>query len=114
MSLLDADSINPIKDRVLVVDLEFGERKTQAGIILTDDDGKSAGIKARWARIFKVGPKQKELQPGDYILLDHGRWTRGIEVLMNGEKKKLFMIDYPSGLLAISKTKPKELDMVGL
>lgn len=114
MTLLDANSINPIGDRVLVVDLEFGERKTKSGLILTDDDAKTAGIRSRWAKVFKIGPKQKELQVGDYILLDHGRWTRGVEVEINGERKKLFMIDYPTGLLAISKSKPAELDQVGM
>lgn len=114
MTLLDANAITPIGDRVLVVDMEFGEKKTKSGIIFTDDDAKSAGIRPRWAKVFKVGPKQKELQVGDFVLMDHGRWTRGVEVELNGEKSKLFMIDYPGGLLAISKSKPKELEQVGL
>ena len=114
MAILDANTITPINDRVLVLDLEFGERKSKAGIIITDDDGKTAGIRSRWARVFKVGPKQSELQIGDYVLLDHGRWSRGFEVELDGQKKKLFMIDYPNGLLAISKSKPAELEQVGL
>ena len=114
MTLLSGDTINPIGDRVLVVDLEFGEKKTKSGIIISDDDGKSAGIHPRWAKVFKIGPKQTELKVGDYILLEHGRWTRGVSVQIDGQEKKVFMIDYPTGLLAISKTKPTELEQVGL
>lgn len=114
MTLLNADNINPVGDRVIVVDLEFGEKKTKSGIIISDDDGKSVGIHPRWAKVFKVGPKQSELKAGDYILLEHGRWTRGISVQIEGQEKKIFMVDYPTGLLAISKTKPAELDIVGL
>jgi co-chaperonin GroES (HSP10) len=114
MTLLNAEYINPIKDRVLVVDMEFGEQTTKGGIIIADDDGKSTGIHARWARVFKVGPEQKELKPGQYVLIDHGRWTRAVEVLVDDKKNKLFMIDYPKGVLIISETKPKQLEMVGL
>ena len=111
--MINAENIKPIQDKVLVIDLEFGEQKTAKGIILSDDDGKSHGIKARWAKVFKVGPKQTELKPDDYVLLQHGRWSRGIEVLVDGEKKKLFLIDYPKGLMLISKSKPIELTKVG-
>lgn len=114
MTLINADDIRPIKDRVLVVDMEFGEAKTKSGIILGDDDGKSEGVHARWAKVFKVGPEHTHLKPGQYVLLDHGRWTRAIEVLVDTKKNKLFMIDYPTGVLLVSDKKPKQLEMVGL
>lgn len=112
MTLIAANDINPINDRVLVTDMEFGQKKTKGGLYLGNDDGKIQGIRARWAKVFKVGPDQKELEEGDYVLLDHGRWSRAFEIELDGQKKKLFMIDYPRGLLAISKSRPKELDLV--
>lgn len=114
MTLLNAEDITPIKDRVLVIDMEFGEQRTQAGLIITDDDGKSHGIHPRWAKVFKVGPLQTQVMPGQYVLIDHGRWTRAIDVLVNGKKNKLFMIDFEKGVMLISNTKPKQLEMVGL
>ena len=92
---MDANSLVPIKDRILVIDLQFGEIKSKSGIILMDDNGTSAGIKPRWGKVFKVGPLQKEVIPGDYILLDHGRWTRAFDVTINDQKHKMVMADYP-------------------
>ena len=104
------DDLNPINDRVLVTNLEFGMKKTVGGIILLDDDGKEEGIRPRWAKVWKVGPKQKELIPGDYILIEHGRWTRKFEVNVADEDLKIFMIDYPTGVILISKSKPDEIE----
>jgi co-chaperonin GroES (HSP10) len=94
--------------------MEFGEQKTKSGIIIKDDDGTSRGVRARWAKVLKVGPEQTELKAGDYILIEHGRWTRATKILVDGQEKKMQMIDYPRGLLVISKVKPKELELVGL
>ena len=55
---------------------------SKGGIVLLDDDKKSAGIRPRWAKIYGLGPdvKDPDLQIGKYILISHGRWTRGITV----------------------------------
>jgi hypothetical protein len=42
---------------------------------------RSHGIKPRWARVYSIGPDQKDIKVGQYILIEHGRWTRGIEVV---------------------------------
>ena len=70
-------TIRPILDHVIVEDMEFGEQRTQGGIIIVDDDGKQHGIKPRWAKVYAVGPKQEDVNVGDWILIEHGRWTRG-------------------------------------
>ena len=69
--------VRPILDHVIVQDMEFGEQKTKGGIIIVDDDGKQHGIKPRWAKVYAVGPKQNDVKPDDWILIEHGRWTRG-------------------------------------
>jgi co-chaperonin GroES (HSP10) len=69
-----------IRDHIIVEDMEFGEQKTSAGIIIINDDGKSHGIKPRWALVHAVGPKQKDVKVGEYVLVEHGRWTRGFEM----------------------------------
>jgi co-chaperonin GroES (HSP10) len=73
--------IIPLHDKVLVSDMEFGMEKTTSGILLHSDDGKSAGIHPRWARVFAVGPEQEDVKVGEWVLLEHGRWTRGIRHL---------------------------------
>ena len=96
------NTVIPLKDNVLVTDMSFEYRVTAAGIILPPDDGKDSGIRPRWAKIYAVGPDQKdpELVPGKYILISHGRWTRGIDLeLENGEKMTIRKVDLNEILL---------------
>lgn len=108
---VELDSLKILNDKVLVTELDFGEKKLASGLILSDDDGQFWGIRPRWARVCKVGPDQTELKPGDYILLRHGRWTRAINVISNGQKEKVFMIDFPEGIILCSSERPTELDI---
>lgn len=76
-------SVRPIRNRVIVRDMEFGEQTTAGGIIITSDDGKDRGIKPRWGRVAAKGNENKDpFDVGDWILVEHGRWTRGFEVEM--------------------------------
>ena len=72
-------TLRPIKDRVLAYDMNFGERTTNGGIIITSDDGQERGIRSRWCRVYAKGPDNKdEYEVGDWIYVDHGRWSRGV------------------------------------
>lgn len=72
--------IIPIRDNILVTDMNFDTRISAGGIVLPSDDGKSEGIRHRWGRVWAIGPEQKDVQVGEWILLEHGRWTRGVTV----------------------------------
>ena len=106
--LIKSDDLRPINDRILVTNMEFGEKKTKFGIIISSDDGKDHGIRPRWCKVLKIGKKQKEIKVGDYLLVAHGRWSRAFIL----KDKKIFMLDYPKGILLISKTRPVELDLI--
>lgn len=71
--------LRAIKDHVLVTDMNFNERLTNGGIVLLGDDKTSAGIRPRWAKVIAIGNEQKDIKVGQYIMIKHGRWTRGIE-----------------------------------
>lgn len=73
--------IIPIRDNILVTDMNFDVRVSAGGIVLPSDDGKSEGVRHRWGRVWAVGPQQKDVKVGEWILLEHGRWTRGITVV---------------------------------
>ena len=94
-----ADGINAVKDHVLVKGMEIGESITQGGIIMPSDDGKSQGIKPRWAEVVAVGPKQTEIKVGEWVLVDHGRWTRKMMVEVDGEEIDLRRVDVNDILL---------------
>jgi co-chaperonin GroES (HSP10) len=104
----DYRNIQPTKNNVLVKDMEFGERMTVGGIIIIDDDKKGQGIRPRWAQVVAVGPKQEDVVPGEYILVAHGRWSRGIDMTdENGETTTVRLID-PKDMLMSSDEPPKE------
>ena len=104
----DYRKITPTKNNVLVKDMEFGERQTLGGIIIIDDDKKGQGIRPRWAEVVAVGPKQEDVKPGEYILVAHGRWTRGLDMTdEDGNTTTVRLVD-PKDILMSSDEPPKE------
>jgi co-chaperonin GroES (HSP10) len=80
-------NIKPLNDSIIVSDMQFDERISNGGILLLNDDMKNSGIRPRWGKVYAIGPEQKDVQVGQYILISHGRWTRGIKIDDgNGEK----------------------------
>ncbi len=86
-------AIYPLNDNIIVSDMKFDERITNGGIVLLNDDMKSAGIRPRWARVYAVGPKQTDVKVGQYILISHGRWTRGIKIEDDEGEKVIRKVD---------------------
>jgi len=74
------NDIIPLKKRVLVSDMHFGETKSKGGIILVDDDGTAEGIHPRWGKVYAVGRLQDDVKVGQWILVAHGRWSRAFKV----------------------------------
>jgi co-chaperonin GroES (HSP10) len=99
-------SIRPIRDKVLVVNIESGGKVTSGGIIIPDDDGKERGIRPRWAEVYAVGSDISDIKPGQWILISHGRWSRGVNVDTPDGKIVLRQIDYPDAVLLVSDKKP--------
>ena len=107
------DKFRAIHDRIVVKDLAVGDQVTKGGIIIPTDDAKERGIRARWAQVYSVGPEQKMLSAediGKWVLIDHGRWTRGISGTVDNEDIVIRMVD-PKDVLAISDTKPQQYDL---
>jgi len=92
-------SLRPLADAVIVADMVFDERITNGGIVLLNDNGKGTGIRPRWAQVYAVGPEQHDIQVGDWILVSHGRWTRGIDVEDETGKHTLRRVDPKDVLL---------------
>lgn len=93
--------LKPLNDTILVSEMYFGERLSQGGIILRNDDTKSVGIRPRWAKVYAVGPKQKDVSAGQYIMVAHGRWTRGIKIEDENGEQIIRKVD-PNDILLIS------------
>ena len=95
----------PIKNNVIVRDMDFSGRKLASGIVLLSDDGKSEGIRPRWARVYAVGPDQQDVEPGQWILVEHGRWSRGLEVDVGEETFTIRRVD-PACIMFVSDEEP--------
>ncbi len=91
----------PLRDGILVRNMEFGEQKTASGLIIASDDGKVGGIHPRWGEVIAVGNEQHDVQVGQYVLVSHGRWSRGFE--LNGETVRT--VD-PNDVLGIQDEEP--------
>ena len=94
--------INPLPDDIIVVNMEKGDRVRKSGFIIKDDNGKLWGTRPRWAQVYKTGSKIDYVQPGDWVLIEHGRWTYGIEmVIPEGNPDEIFYVQKidPTGLL---------------
>ena len=92
--------VQPLKDGVLVTDMEYGEQKTGRGIIILHDDGKDAGIRPRWCTVYSVGSEVDYVKKGERILVAHARWTRGVKIKAGTpEEKVIRMVDTDEILL---------------
>ena len=96
--------IRPLHNKILLTNLERGERTTKGGIIIADDSKITAGergIRARWAEVYAVGPDQDDVKVGDWVLMDLGRWTEEYKLEDDGSTVSIWMGD-PDGVLGIS------------
>jgi co-chaperonin GroES (HSP10) len=100
--------LRPLRNTVLVSDMSFEEQTTTSGIVIQSDDGKSHGVKPRWARVWSIGPEQNEVKLGEWIYIEHGRWTRGIKVEEDGKEIVIRRVDTDAILLQ-SDEKPNDV-----
>lgn len=103
---INKDQLKPLKDHVIVMDMNFKERIV-GSIIIPNDDGKSSGIRPRWAEVYAIGPDQKDIKVGDYVLVEHGRWTRGINIQDEFGSHVLRRVD-PTSIMMVSDHLPQD------
>jgi co-chaperonin GroES (HSP10) len=107
--------LKPIRDNVLITDMNFDGRVSKGGIVILSDDGKTEGVRHRWGRVWAIGPDQKDVKVGEWILLEHGRWTRGITVddPETGEEIIVRRADIKAILMVASEKPGEEWETVG-
>lgn len=108
--------LRAIKDNILCTDGDFGDKVTASGLIVQSTIGKSEGIVPRWFRVFEVGSDIDWVQPGQWVYVEYGRWTEGIEVEderfdTENNKKKIWKVD-PNACLLISDEEPNLTEII--
>ena len=99
--------IKALSKDVLVINMDMGEQKTAGGLIIQSDDGKAHGVKPRWAKVYKVGSEIDFVKEGQWILIEHGRWTRKIKI-DDGEGEKEFQKVETKSIIAVANEKPDD------
>lgn len=100
-------NVKALHKDVLVYDMDFGEQITAGGIVIKSDDGQAHGVKPRWGKVYKVGPEQKDVTVGQWVLVEHGRWTRKIKIDDGESVKEIQKIDIEC-MLAVSDQRPSD------
>ena len=106
--MIVTEQLETIHDNVLVSNMNFEEQVTTSGIIVSSDNGKTEGIKPRWGKVYKIGPDQHDVKIGDWILIEHGRWTRKIKIDDGENVKEIQKIEI-SAVLAVSDSRPSDV-----
>ena len=102
MALFDSIKVNavrPVKDHVIVCDMNFDARTSLSGIWIPSTNGKLEGIHPRWGKVYAVGAEQTEIKVGQWVCVKHGRWTRGLEIEDPSGEKTIRRIDNDDILL---------------
>ena len=107
-------TIKPLKDRVLAELMGLEQRVTASGIIIQGENGKDRGIRPRWAKVRLVGEGIDWCEPGQYVLVAHGRWSRQFECEHDGEKIKLVHLDNKECLIVTDELPDDDFVGVGI
>lgn len=99
--VIQRNQLHPLNNSVIVSDMNFEVRISTGGIIIPGDNGTTRGIRPRWAHVYAVGPEQQDVAVGQWILVAHGRWTRGIDIEDETGKHTLRRVD-PNDILLVS------------
>jgi co-chaperonin GroES (HSP10) len=114
MSVFEAKKIKSfraLQDYVVVTDMNFKEKISHGGIIIPNSDGKLEGVHPRWGRVYSVGSKQLDIKVGQYVLVKHGRWTRGTLIEDAEGERTIRRID-PADILLVSND-PQQDETIG-
>lgn len=101
-------TFTPMRDKIIATDIERGPSLTRGGIILPDDDGRDNGIKPRWCKVYAIGSDIDYLEVGEWILVKHGRWSRGAAIKEEDGSEVIIRMIEPDSILLVADEPPCE------
>jgi co-chaperonin GroES (HSP10) len=100
--------VRALSKDILVINMDMGEMKSAGGIVIQSDNGKAHGVKPRWAEVYKVGEDcDVDVKVGQWILIEHGRWTRKITI-DDGDGEKEFQKVEVKSIMAVADQRPND------
>ena len=93
--------VRPLAGKILGR-VSFDEHVSEGGIVISvNDNAKSQGIRPRWTKIWQVGEGVTDVKPGDWVMVEHGRWRFKTEITDDNGKKIEFMQIDPNAIMLI-------------
>ena len=101
-------TLRAYKDNILCIEGDFGDKTTEAGIIIKSTIGSDEGIAPRWFKAFEVGPDIDWVKPGQWLYVEYGRWTEGFAVKDDRleEGQKVWLVENKA-CMATAEEKPE-------
>jgi hypothetical protein len=111
--------IECLPSTLYVEDIEYGVRKTMWGFEIPAEQMDYEGnfVRPRWARVLWKATDIMDIEVGDFILIKHGHWSTSIEMLVDGQPKKVWYLtpkSYKEGVMAVRKDIPEHLREYGI
>jgi co-chaperonin GroES (HSP10) len=101
-------NVRPLSKDLFVINMDMGEQTTAAGVVIASDDGKAHGVKPRWAEVYKVGTDcEINVKEGQWVLIEHGRWTRKIKIDDGNGEKEFQKVEVKS-VIAVADQRPND------
>lgn len=110
-SSVKADDFHPLHKNVFVTDLDSGLHVTAGGIIRPDDNMSNTGIRSRWARVWAIGPEVEDVAVGEWIFIEHARWTNSIDLDLPAGRVRVWKVDWPEACMLASANDPREMQL---
>jgi co-chaperonin GroES (HSP10) len=104
---ITADAFHPIRDKVFVSDLDSGPRETAAGIIIPDDNMSERGVHPRWGRVWAIGPDVKDIEVGEWVYIEHARWTNSIDLDLPEGLVRIWQVEWPASVMLATAEDPR-------
>lgn len=80
---------------------DTGEKLSSGGIIIPGEGFSPRGIHPRWCKVYKVGSDIKDVHVGEWLYVEHGRWTPGIDTTDDeGNEIRVWVVDHDGILIA--------------
>jgi len=91
----------------IMVDKPSGFKQTKSGLFIADKDKDISGVRSRWFKLYSVGEEIDWVREGQYVYVEHGRWSNGVKV---DNETTIYLLDN-NCLLLVSDEVPEGLDI---
>lgn len=106
---ITAEAFHPLKNNVFVTDLDSGPHETAGGIIIPDDNFSERGVHPRWARVWAIGPDVQDIEVGEWIYVEHARWTNSIDLALPRGVVRIWRVEWPESVLLAAPEDPRSV-----